>query len=387
VPRCLLVFEPPDGGVAENVLQLALGLPERGFEVALAGPEEAIVYDRLPPGTQVSRLAFQRGYGHPLQDLRALRALVRLMRAQAFDLVHCHSAKAGVLGRLAARMARTPVVYSPHCFPFVGPWGFARRQFSTRVERALGRRSDAIVCVADQERRLALTERVAPADRLHVVHNGCAPCEPVAEDGQLAAFAQEGPLAACVSVLRAQKSIDTFIRAAPLVLERMPEARLAVVGDGPMGDELHALAGELGLDRDERFRFFGFEPPASRQLQSLDVFVLPSAWEAFPISVLEAMACGVPQVATDVGGTSEALVDGETGRLCASGDVEALAERVTELLADAELRARMGAAARGRHAALFSVERMVDGTAAVYREVLGSEPPAQPEPLRLRHPP
>jgi glycosyltransferase involved in cell wall biosynthesis len=170
-----------------------------------------------------------------------------------------------------------------------------------------------------------------------------------------------------MAVLRPQKAVHVFLEAAPLVLERVPDAQLAVVGDGDLREELERRAGELGVA--DRVRFLRFLPPASRQLASVDVFVLPSAWEAFPISVLEAMACGVPTVATDVGGTAEALDDGVTGLLCPPGDPPALADRVARLLGDPSLRERMGEAARARHASLFTLERMVAETVALYDAV------------------
>ena len=149
----------------------------------------------------------------------------------------------------------------------------------------------------------------------------------------------------------------------------MPDARLALVGDGPLRDELHARAAELGLDDEPRFAFLPFEPPAARHLRAMDVYVLPSAWEAFPIGVLEALACGTPQVATDVGGTGEAVVP-ETGVLVPPRDAPALAAAVADLLGDSERRARMAQASRERHAERFGVGRMVAETAALYRDVL-----------------
>jgi glycosyltransferase involved in cell wall biosynthesis len=367
--RCLLVFEPPDGGVPAQVLELALGLERHGWSPLVAGPQEALAYGAFEQaGLEVVRLPFGRRVD-PRRYAASLRALVGLIRATRPDLVHAHSSKAGVVGRLAAAACRTPAVYTPHCFAFIREGSPAARAAVAGAERALAHLTRAIVCVAEEERRAALRRRVAAPERLHVVHNGCAPCDPSAEpDPELAAFAGAGPLVASLSVLRPQKSVETFLDAAPAILRAVPDARLAVVGDGERRAPLQARAAALGLDG--RFGFFRFRPPVARQLRQLDLFVLPSAWEAFPISILEAMACGVPQVATAVGGTPEAVVDGETGRLFAPGDPEALTEAVVELLRDPERRASMADAGRARHARLFTPERMVEATAAVYERAL-----------------
>lgn len=368
MPRVLLVFEPPDGGVAEHVLQLATRLPGEGVQVTVAGPAESVIYPALDDaGVAYERLAFGRSlrpgpYGRAAARLRALA------RVGDHDLVHVHSSKAGALTRVAALGTGVPVVYTPHCFPFIGPHGRRRRVLSAAVEAALARITAAIVCVSDDERREALSMHVGPAGRLHVIHNGSPPCAPAGDpDPELAAWMAGGPGAACLTVLRPQKGVDVFLKAAPRILEGVPEARLAVVGQGPERAALQTLASELGLDG--RVRFFDFLPPAARQLGELDVFVLASRWEAFPISVLEAMACGVPQVATDVGGTAEAVLQGETGLLCPPDDPEALAQATIALLEDTEGRARMADASGTRHRERFGVDRMVAATAALYRSL------------------
>ena len=284
--------------------------------------------------------------------------------------MHCHSAKAGVLGRIAAALTESPRSTPPHSLPFVGDFSELRRRFATLTERALAPATAALLCVCEAERRIALEHRLGPPDRARVVYNGCEPCpEGVEVDPALARLREGGPVAAAVTVLREQKRPDIFLEAVPLVLERVPGARLALVGDGPLREELHARAAELGLDDEPRFAFLPFAPPAARHLRAMDVYVLPSAWEAFPIGVLEALACGTPQVATDVGGTGEAVVP-ETGVLVPPRDAPALAAAVADLLGDAERRARMAQASRERHAERFGVERMVAETAALYRDVL-----------------
>jgi glycosyltransferase involved in cell wall biosynthesis len=374
MPRVLMACEPPDGGAAENATALALALRRQGNDVEYAGPPEARRRPVLEEvGVPVHGLPLAPGYGAPADDARALRALIRLLRSGRFDLVHCHSAKAGVLGRLAARTARVPAVYSPHSFSFVGDFGAPRRIAATAIERALGRTATAVVlCVCEEERRLALAHGVARPERLRVVHNGTRPCDDAVEpDPRLLELLSGGPLATAVSALRPQKALHVLLEAVPLVWERLPHARVAIVGDGPLREQLHRRARELGVLGDERFAFLPFQAPAARYLQASDVFVLPSSWEGFPISVLEALACGVPQVATRVGGTPEA-VSPETGVLVPPRDPRALAEAVAALLSDAARREGMCRASRARHAERFTLERMEEQTLAIYEELAGN---------------
>lgn len=368
--RVLLTFDPPDGGVATSVRQLALGLEEHGWQPQVAGPSDAVIYGDLEQaGVRVSRLPYEPGYEHFASDVKAFRGLRRLVREEPFDVVHAHNAKAGVLARLALRGSGIPVVYSPHCFPFVAPFSRPRTRLSTLIERAMGRLTDRLICVANDERDVALDQRIVSEGRLRVIHNGVPSCSGDGEpDAALEAFRSGRPMAATLCVLREQKAVDVFVAAAPTILERCPDSVLAVIGNGDLEPELRAQAGTLGLG--DRFRFFDFQAPSSRQLGSIDVLVLSSSWEAFPISILEAMACGVPQVATDVGGTAEAVVEGETGLLCPPSDPDALAERVATLLLDEGMRERMAQESRRTWDGQFRVETMVESTAHVYDELV-----------------
>ena len=368
--RLLLAFEPPDGGVAENVAQLGLGLREHGWEPTVAGPPESTAYERLEAaGVAVHRLPLSRGIGGLRDGSRALRALSRLLARGRFDLLHSHSSKAGALARVAAARHRVASVYSPHCFAFVGDVGRPQQLVATGVERLLGRLTAAIVCVCEDERRRALEAHVANPQRLHVVYNGVDGCpERVAPDPLLAGLRSQGPLVGAIAVLRRQKRLDRLIAAAPAILAADPAAQVVIIGNGPEQAGLEAQATALALDREPRFRMIPFEESSWRYLKALDVFVLPSEWEAFPIGVLEALACGVPQVATDVGGTAEAVGDGETGVLAGSSPEE-IAAATVELVGNPGRRAAMAEASRRRQAERFTVTRMVAEVAAVYETV------------------
>lgn len=367
--QVLIAFEPPDGGVAENVAQLAVGLDARGWRPVVAGPPEATIYPRLEEaGVEYRRLPLARRFGGPLGALRSLRDLRAMLADGRFDLVHAHSSKAGLLARLAAR-GLAPAVYTPHCFGFVGDVGRAQRLLAIGVERALGRTTAAVICVCEAERCEGLTAGIAPPERMWRVYNGVRECPPgTAPDWAPAALTGGGPVVGAIAVMRRQKRLDLLIDATPAILAAQPEARVAIIGNGPEEERLRARAAALGLDREERFAIVPFEGSSWRYLAGLDLYVLPSEWEAFPIGVLEALACGVPQVATDVGGTGEAVRDGETG-LLTPPDAGRIAAAVNELLADPGRRAAMSSASRQRQAQSFTVDRMVDDTAAVYEAV------------------
>jgi glycosyltransferase involved in cell wall biosynthesis len=370
VPRVLLAFEPPDGGVAENVGQLALRLAAHGWTAEVAGPAAATPYRALEEaGIPIHRVSLDRAYGEVIKEGRALAQLRSLITAGSFDLLHAHASKAGLLGRLAARSLGVPSLYSPHCFAFATDlpplWRFAAKA----AERTLGHLGDGLLCVCEDERDLAVEQRIARPSDVHVVYNGCDTPGRVDAEPELLRLRQSGPLVGAVATLRAQKRLDVLIDAAPLIFAQVPRANIAIVGNGPLEGALREHAARAGLDQDERFLMLPFRPPAARALAALDLYVLPSAWEAFPIGILEALASGVPQIVTDVGGSREA-VGPETGLLVPPGDPVALAHAIVTLLLDPRLREAAAAASRKRHAERFGLERMVAETAAVYDGLL-----------------
>lgn len=381
--KCLLIFDAQDGGVPEHVMRLALGLPERGWAPWIAGPEWASIYEQLRrTRLPITRLPFQAGYSHPVDDACALHGLIHLMRSHQFDLVHAHSPKAGALGRLVAFGFGIPTIFTAHGFAFnPAVRGRPGRDVSLFLERILAPRTDAIICVSDAVRRLALERRLAPPTALHTVRNGAAGSELQLEpDPELERFVSGGPSAGCVTVLGPGKRVDIFIEAARRVLARVADARLAVVGNGVLRGQLERQARSLGLGG--QLRFFDYRGPSARQLRSLDVFVSPSPWEAMPIAPLEAMACGVPQIAVNTGGTPEVVSDGVTGLLCQPNDPAGLAEAITRLLSSPALRQRMSVASRDRQRRLFTVQRMVDETAAVLDLVVAASETPVPMPHR-----
>jgi glycosyltransferase involved in cell wall biosynthesis len=362
VARILMLTQPTDGGVFQHVTRLCEGLAARGHEPVVAAP-----LDGRPPGLEAELISLPMGRAvAPREDARAVAAAARLVRRVRPALVHAHSSKAGAVARLARpAFPRTPLVYTPHGYAFAGYFESERERARYRaVERALAPFASLVLCVCEAERRLAAS--IGPERRTRVVHNGIpapaeAPVHPALEP-----LRERGPVVGVVTLLRPGKGLETLVDALPEVTASYPSASVAVAGRGPDREAIEAHAAERGVAG--ALHLLGETAGPMPLLAGADVFVSASWAESFPYNVLEAMAAGVPVVATDVGGTAEAVVDGETGLVVPPRDPAALGAAIGELLADPARRERLGEAGRRRVAERFTVERMLEGTAEVYRQ-------------------
>ncbi len=365
--RILLVHQPIDGGVGRHVADLATGLAKRGVEVTLCGPtrpeievssQEHIRYVMLEMSREVK----------PGADIAAVRKLAGIVRETRPDVIHAHSSKAGVLARLERiSNMRTPLVYTPHLYSFASSFAAGAQRLAYReVERALAPLASRVVCVCEQEARLA--RAIGPTDRVRLVYNGvCAAPRETSPDARMLELSQRGPVVCAIALLHRRKGLDTLIAAAAEVLASHPDAQIAIWGDGPELHDLQAHAAALGIS--DAVHFLGLCPDPIAALAGADVFVHPALAEAFPYVILEAMSAGVPIVASDVGGIGEAVIDSESGVLVPPGESAPLAQALVELLANPDRRAQMGAQALERFERCFSMERMLDGVSDVYDEI------------------
>jgi glycosyltransferase involved in cell wall biosynthesis len=382
--RVLQVVEATTAGVGRHVLDLSAGLIDLGVDVTVACPvvregaqdDVALVERLVARGVLVAPVPMRRAV-HARADWQAGRALLALLRRAPFDVVHAHSSKAGVLGRLAARRAGVPaVVYTPHAFAFQGAAGRPAGRLYRSAERWLGHRAtDRMICVGRSERELALRQRIVPERTLALVENGIdpAPFVAAARGGArpVASLDPSRPLIGFVGRLAPQKGLDVLIEALRLLVDGGVEASCVLVGEGEESARLAALVARRDLE--SRVQFAGYRDDIPQVLAELDVFVLPSRYEALPYSLLEAMAAGCAVVASDIGGNRDLLVDGETGLLVPAGDPHALAEVLGGLLAGpdaAARRAQLGRAAQAAAVARPTAAEMARETLALYRAVL-----------------
>jgi glycosyltransferase involved in cell wall biosynthesis len=367
VARILMLTQPTDGGVFQHVSLLCEGLAARGHVPVVAAP-----LDRRPPGLDAELVPLEMTRAvSPAADARAVAAAARAVRRVRPALVHAHSSKAGAVGRLARpAFPRTPLVYTPHGYAFAGHFESERERSRYRaVERALAPLASLVLCVCEAERRLAAS--VGPERRTRVVHNGVPMPRPAPVHPTVERLRERGPVVGMVTLLRPGKGLETLVDALPGLLAGHPSASVVVAGSGPDREQIEARARERGVAG--ALHLIGETAGPMPLLAGADLFLSASWAESFPLNVLEAMAAGLPVVATDVGGTAEAVVDGVTGLVIPARDPAALAAALADLLADPGRRAGLGDAGRRRARERFTVDLMLDGTAAVYRD-LGALP-------------
>jgi glycosyltransferase involved in cell wall biosynthesis len=261
--------------------------------------------------------------------------------------------------------ARIPLAYTPHGFAFASYFGSASERRAYRaVERVLAPLTTVLLCVCEAEMRLAAS--VGAGRRSRVVHNGVPDPSGIPADPVVERLRERGPVVAVLTMLRPGKGLETLIDALPTLLREHPDAHVVVAGEGPERAGLESRARDRGVE--DRFHLMGAVDDGMQLLAAADVFVSASWAESFPYNVLEAMAAGVPVVATDVGGSAEAVDHSTTGLIVPPRDSERLAAAVGELLRNPARAREMGHAGRERQRRLFTVDQMIDRTVQVYGE-------------------
>ena len=367
------------GGPATHVAVADRGLRERGWETLLAfgsvEPDEAEVeIDTLD--VPVQRIHALHRAIDPIADIRAAASIGRLIRRHRPDVIHTHLSKAGLLGRsVALATSRAIRVHTFHGTVFGGYFGSNTSGAIVRAERFLGHHSHAVVALSDRQRQELTDFGIAPEERIHVVPLGL-PLERFAparsdEARQAARTALGIPqdvvvilaIGRLVPIKRLDRLVDAMILVAPVV----PNVCVYFVGDGSERHDLENRVTAAGLT--ERMVFRGWSSDSPSWYAASDVVALTSDREGTPLALIEAAASGRPVVATDVGGVSNVVVDGQTGFVVSAADTSGLADRIIRLAHDSGLRATMGRDAPA-HAALYDAARLVSDLDGLYRACL-----------------
>jgi len=314
----------------------------------------------------------------PLADLAAVRALTDILRplaARGPVIVHTHSSKAGIVGRLAARRAgAAPCVHSIHGFGHAAVGNPLLRRTILAAERHVARGTDAFISVSRRNLLDGEALGLLGSARREVIRSGIDLEEFGRADALRAEARRElglpaaAPVVGMIACLKPQKAPQDFVEIAARLRRRRPDVRCLLAGDGELRPQVEQRARELGLG--EAFRLLGWWRDVPRLLGAIDVLVLTSRWEGLPRVCPQAMAAGRPVVATAVDGTPEAIVHERNGLLFEPGDLARASEHVLRLLADDALRARFGAAGRSA-VGEFDQRLMVAAQERLYAELLG----------------
>lgn len=350
--------------MGEHMLTLAAAL-QGEYRIAFVCPPTTAGRSFLERAAQlgVETLPLAAPYDNPV----GLKSLRNWLEMRQFDLFHCHAGIGweGFGGVEAARAAGVPVVVRTEHLPYLLDHPVQRADHQRIVGSV-----DRLICVS-QEARASYINEGLPAAKISVVYNGIT--LQVVQPNRAALLTELGlsppaRLVLTVGRMVPQKGYDILLEAIPAVLERVPEAHFLWAGDGPLQDELSTRVATLGLA--SNVHLLGRRHDVAALMAAADLFVLPSRFEGFPLSLLEAMSAALPVVGTRVCGTSEAISDGVTGRLVPPAQPAALAAAIIEVLAQPAQAARWGDAGRELVYKRFTASRMARETSDIYQELL-----------------
>jgi glycosyltransferase involved in cell wall biosynthesis len=391
--KVLHIITRLEAGAGGNTLLSAIGMDPSRYETWVAGGEGGPLWEQArSAGVRTVLIPGLVREVSPLADLRVLHQLVSLIRRERFSVVHVHSAKTGVLGRLGAWLSGTPVVVytihgrdpwwppAPGAGPDLGELMPHGRWAFLLIERALRPVTHAFVAVSPTVARDAVLARVASPGRTSVAPSAVdVRAIPTGPDPRARADLGLPPdvqVVGTVGRLDAQKAPLDFVEMAARIAAVRPAVRFVHIGDGELADDVARHARRLGVS----LQLAGYRADAARLASAFDVYVMTSVYEGVGRSVTEAMASGRPVVATAVDGVVDLVEPGSTGLLAAPRDVAALANATLWMLDHPVEAARMGEQARGRVRALFTTEVMCDALDEVYCGLLGLDLPTTSRP-------
>jgi len=366
--RVLHILEATGGGTRRHVLDLLPALQARGIANALiysarrnpAFREDAAFLESNDCETH------EIAMGHSWQrigDAAALRALRAHLKTHRYDVIHCHSSNAGLLGRLAnfSQRRSTPIVYTPHYIAFAAGLPFPQRRAARWLEKMLAHQTDYYIAVSRHEYSILQRARLLRNQNAEVIYNGVetgtiSTDSPASQIFRIGSFGR----------LTAQKNQQLLIRALPQIAREIPNVRLRLVGDGEDASTLLALAESLKVN--DLIEWRGEVRNVDAEYSACQLIAQPSRWEGCSYALLEAAAAGRAIIASKAGGNPEVI--GDAGVLLPARDASLWAQSLIALAYNADRREILGEMARERVASQFPLQTMVAKTIAVYEKVL-----------------
>jgi glycosyltransferase involved in cell wall biosynthesis len=368
------------GGAQENTLYTAARLDPARYSVAVVcgpqtGSEGSLHAEAKDLGVRLVVLPALVREISPWKDMLALWGLYYMIKKGKFEIVHTHSSKAGLLGRMAAWLAGVRIiVHTVHGWSFHERMGSLRRQLFILLERTMARLSDALIVVAARDREKGLAAGIGTPEQYHLVRSAI-PLEAFTP-GEVDRWAvrkelgipAEALVVGNVGRLSPQKNPLEWVRIAAMVYQSEPGCWFLLVGDGPLRSEVERLAAQVGIEG--RLVFTGLRRDVDRMMAAMDVFLLTSLWEGLPRVLPQAFAMGIPAVCYGVDGTLEAVEPGVNGLLNEPGDLDKMAQDCLTLLRNPDLRQQMGVQGQRIASQEFDLGSMIEQIETIYEALL-----------------
>ena len=380
IPVIHLITRLIVGGAQENTLYTATLLDPKRFMIqvlsgAQTGAEGSLIEEARQQGIQLIILPELVRQISPVHDLLALLKLIRTLRKSRCKVLHTHSSKAGILGRLAGRIAGTPVIiHSVHGWSFheyMSPW---LRKTYIFLERWMANSCQALIAVSQKDIEKGLQAGIGRPQQYHLIRSAI-PMEQFDPDGydrhmirQSLGIPEDAVVVGNIGRFSPQKNPHDWVRVASLIASREENAFFLLVGDGPMRAEVEDHINQAGIRK--RTILTGLRRDVPQLLAAMDIFLLTSLWEGLPRVIPQAMAMGLPVLANSADGVQEIIQNGENGYLFQAGEIEQMAEVCVQLMHDPDQRRILGL--RGRESVLqaFDLQIMVEQIAALYEKFI-----------------
>lgn len=358
------------GGAQKQLLSLISHLDKEKFQPFLFTAAEGLLMQDAESlkGLTITKSRYLERAINPFKDFFTLIELCRFIKNNKIEIVHTHSAKAGILGRIAARLARAKIIFhTVHGWPFHDFQPVFLRRIFIWLEKVCAKFTDKIIVVCNADKEKGLRNRIGDTEKYCLIRYGID-YEQFNVKEELKAkglnVAENELVIGTLSCLKPQKSPQDFIKLAYLVNKALSNVKFVLVGDGELRKELERLIQRYDLQK--KVILAGWRRDIPQILQAIDVFVLTSLWEGLPIAMLEAMSVSKPVVITRTGGTEELIQDGKNGFLVQPKDMNSMSEKLLLLLKDKKIRDEMGSNARQSLNFDFTTENMVENTQRLY---------------------
>lgn len=368
-----LITQSDSGGAQRYVFDLANSLKSHHQVVIAAGLDGSgeLFLKAEKAGIEYKKLKYLRRAINPIYDLPALLEIRRLIKSAKPDVIHLNSSKAGALGALAAKLAGVKkIIYTVHGFVFLEPMNILKKQLYVFIEKFSALFKTRLITVSEADRQAGLKYHITKAEKMITIHNGLdfSQLNFLPKDEARKELLKENYSASKVIIgtsanYYATKGLNYLIGAAKKIVQAIPDAYFVLLGDGL---ERKKLEEQIKVNALEKHFRLGYQEKAVRYLKAFDLFVLPSVKEGLPYAILEAMAAGLPIVASAVGGITEIIDQNQSGLLVKAKNPELLAKNIIALINDRNLAKNLGEQALANVHKKFSLDEMVKRTEKLY---------------------